>query len=247
MCGRYVTPAVEHVEALFDIEALGADLPEPSYNTPPTDPVPVVVEPEPKGGGDAVRRVERARWGLLPSFAKDPSFSSKAFNARIETVLEKPTFRGPVKQRRVIVPAVGYYEWRKTADGTKAGSKTPYFIHPEREDDLIAFAGLYSWWADPTKPGDDPSRWVLSTTILTRGSTGELAGIHDRMPLMLPRALWDQWLDQSVIGTQGLLDEASQAGVELASTLVMHEVGPEVGRVASTGAQLMAPVGAASS
>ena len=94
-----------------------------------------------------------------------------------------------MKKRRAIIPATGYYEWQ-----TIVGVKTPHFIHlPEGQ--LLVFAGLYEWWRDPAAADDFADKWLLSTSILTRASTGALAGIHDRMPVFLSPELVDEWLD----------------------------------------------------
>ncbi|GAB2734441.1 hypothetical protein GCM10027090_02360 [Sinomonas soli] len=100
-------------------------------------------------GGDR-RRIETARWGLVPAWAKDPSVGSRAIKARSETVLEKPTFRSGAVKRRAIVPGDGYYEWQK--DGSR---KTPTYLHPEQEGRPLAFAGLFEFWRDKSVEDDD--------------------------------------------------------------------------------------------
>ena len=103
-----------------------------------------------------------ARWGLIPSWAKDAKIGSKLINARSESILEKPSFRSAAVKRRAIVPAEGYYEWQKTEDG----KKIPNYLYSPDES-LLGFAGLYEFWPDPELPEDDPERWLLSCTVLT--------------------------------------------------------------------------------
>lgn len=234
-----VAGAATDLVALFDIDLPADDLPGPSWNIAPTDRVSIVLDALPKGpdaSTEPLRRLEAARWGLIPSWASDTKAGASAINARIETVREKRHFAAAVQKRRAIVPATGYYEWR-TVDGVKS----PYFIHlPEGE--LIAFAGLYEWWRDPTLANDDPRRWVLSTTILTQGATGELAEIHDRMPVFLDADLADEWLDPHEPASDELLAAAALGGIEVADRATFHRVGAAVGNVRVNGPELIAPV-----
>ena len=143
-------------------------------------------------------------------------------------------FKASVASRRAIVPAIGYYEWQ-TDPVTK--KKTPYFIHlPDGE--LMGFAGLYAWWADPAKDHGDPERWHLTATILTADAVQTLEHIHDRNPVPLPRELWDHWVDPTVVGDQALLDEAVRAAVGVAESLAFDRVGPVTG----DGPELIRPI-----
>ncbi|MCY7413367.1 MAG: SOS response-associated peptidase, partial [Salinibacterium sp.] len=169
MCGRFVvtSPTAELVAA-FDVQFVGENLPDPSWNIAPTQSVAVVVDSvsRDRAGQEPARRLEAARWGLVPSWAKDIAIGSKAFNARIETAAEKPMFRSALASHRAVVPASGYFEWRMTDNG-----KIPEYIF-STDGAPLAFAALYSWWRDPTFVGPAPREWILSTTILTRASTG---------------------------------------------------------------------------
>jgi putative SOS response-associated peptidase YedK len=136
----------------------------PSWNVAPAQDVPIITEK--LGEGAPERHLLIARWGLMPSWAKDVKIGSKLINARSETILEKPSFRKAAVKRRALVPAEGYYEWEKTADG----KKIPNYLYSEKEE-LLAFAGLYEFWPDPSLPEDDPGRWVLSCTVLTTTGT----------------------------------------------------------------------------
>ncbi|MBN9177364.1 MAG: SOS response-associated peptidase [Microbacterium sp.] len=234
MCGRFVVArsGAELVGVLrVDLEA--DDLPGPSFNIAPTDRVAIVLDSaktEPP-----TRRLEAARWGLVPAWAKDLSIGSKAFNARSEEVEDKPMFRQALIKRRAVIPASGYYEWH-----TEDGVKVPYYIHPS-DDAPLLFAGLYEWWRDAAKPDDDPEWWVLSCTILTRGATGALGSIHDRMPLFIDADYADVWLDPTTENVGDLLDATVDAAPALVDGLSMREVGPEVGNVRNNGPELIAP------
>ena len=240
MCGRFVVAgAASDLVALFDIDLPADDLPAPSWNVAPTDRVPIVIDSIPKTADDdvPVRRLESARWGLVPSWAKELQGGPPTFNARIETLSEKRTFSAALAKRRAVVPATGYYEWR-TVDGVK----TPFFIHLPGGQ-LFAFAGLYEWWRNPVAAEDSPDRWVLSTTIITRDATGDLASIHDRMPVFLQPELVGEWLDPHEQEPGDLLEAVSLGGVEMAEEAEFYEVGRAVGNVRNNSPELMEPVG----
>ncbi|TFC79113.1 SOS response-associated peptidase [Cryobacterium sp. TMS1-20-1] len=233
MCGRFIiTDTAPDLAAMFDVEHEGENLPEPSWNIRPTEQIPIVLESA--RTDPAVRRLESARWSLIPSFATEPTSKFPTFNARAETAAEKPTFKTSVRSRRALVPATGYYEWH--TDGT---TKKPYFIHSD--DGLpLAFAGLYAWWKNPAAADDDPARWVLSATILTTDALGPLTQIHDRTPVPLPEEWWDQWLDPATDGDQTLVDAAVAASHEVVETLNFYAVAPVVGN----GPELIEPLDA---
>jgi putative SOS response-associated peptidase YedK len=224
MCGRFAVDS--DINALIEeYVADGGSVHDwaPTFNISPTDPVPVVLERV--KDGDRARSIELGRWSIVPSWSKELKLKFPTFNARSETVTEKASFKGSVVSKRAIIPARGYYEWQ-----TEGKTKTPYFISsPEG----VSFAGLYSWWrASPT------DEWMLTTTILTMPTVPELASIHDRNPVMLPREWWDDWLNPEVKGDQHLVDAAVAASVPVASGLEYWEVGP----VRDDGAQLIEPV-----
>ncbi|MBC7592213.1 MAG: SOS response-associated peptidase [Salinibacterium sp.] len=243
MCGRFVVAgAATDLIEMFDIDLAAGDLPAPSFNIAPTDQVSIILDTIPKGSSDdaePVRRLESARWGLVPTWAKDQKSGASAINARIETAAEKATFSAAVKKRRAIVPATGYYEWTMID-----GVKTPYFIHLPDGQPLV-FAALYEWWRDPATTDDSPSKWLLSTSILTRDATGSLANIHDRMPVFLSPELLDEWLYPHTEGSTELLGQISAGGMEVAEYIEFHEVDRGVGNVRSSGESLIAPVAAA--
>ncbi|GGM25473.1 SOS response-associated peptidase [Promicromonospora citrea] len=211
MCGRFAsfTKDQDLTDELAIAEiAEDARLLPPSWNVAPTDPVRIVVERASRDSGAVTRSMRVARWGLVPSWAKDPGVGARMINARSETLLDKPAFAKPFAARRCLVLADGYYEWRKlgpAAPGSKKIAKQPYWIHPA-EQDVAALAGLYEFWRNPAASETDPDRWLVSTTVVTRPAAESMTAIHDRMPLVLPRSAWDAWLDPAVTDASELLE-----------------------------------------
>ena len=219
MCGRFVVAGERRdLLGLFEIEREAEDLPGPSWNIRPTDRIPIVVDTV-KGDAAPVRRLEAARWSLTPSYSKTLATKFPTFNARAESAAEKPFFANSVRSKRAIIPASGYYEWK-----TEGTTKTPFYIHPP--EGMIGFAGLYAWWKDDSLADDDPARWVLTATILTRDAVGELRSIHERTPVALPSEWWDEWLDPTTLGDQEFVDAAVAASTPVAEALLLHEVAP---------------------
>lgn len=250
MCGRYVsrTDAGE-LAAAFEATPPAEEL-QPDYNVAPTKKVYVVVDRPRRSDGNGaedaagepdgdVRSIVVARWGLVPSWAKDPSIGSRMINARAETVAEKPAFRRAFAKRRCLLPADGYYEWyTPTGPDAPVGAsgkplKQPFYIH-RTDDRPLALAGLYEWWRDDAKPADDPHAWRLTCTVITTSATDELGQIHDRMPMTVGEADWAAWLDRGrdAAGVAGLLTPATAAGLTTypVSTLVnaVRNNGPEL-------------------
>jgi putative SOS response-associated peptidase YedK len=209
-------------ELIKEFVAEGGDFRDwrPSYNIAPTETIPLLLQSS-KGGGDALRRLEPARWSLVPSWSKTLKFKYPTFNARSEDLASKATWKGPLKTHRALVPVSGYFEWQTFADGRKI----PHFIH-NPSGGLLMLAGLYSWWKDHRVPDGDPNVWTLTATILTSGAVDELLHIHDRNRVMLPSDWWDRWLDPELEGTQELVDAAVQAALPVASALEVYEVAP---------------------
>ncbi|MCU1658989.1 MAG: yedK, partial [Pseudonocardiales bacterium] len=194
MCGRYVNVAASgDLVDEFDADDVIGDEPGPSWNIAPTDPVRIVVQRAPRGAdADAtVRQIRTVRWGLVPNWSKARTGGAKMINARIETVTTKPAFKTAAARRRCLIPALGYYEWQQTDDG-----KIPHFLH-DPDGHLLAMAGLYELWRDPTLADDDPNRWLWTCTIITQQATDLLGEIHDRNPVVVPRELRADWLDCS--------------------------------------------------
>lgn len=177
MCGRYVLnaePAV--IQQTFGLDTV-PELPA-RFNIAPSQPVPIITN-------DAPKQLTMVQWGLIPSWAKDRKMAYKMINARGETVAEKPSYRGPFKYRRCLIPVSGFYEWTKTDDG-----KQPHFIHVQDEP-VISFAGLWEVWNSPE--GDE----VWTTTIITTEANDALSALHHRMPVILDGEARDIWLDKA--------------------------------------------------
>lgn len=225
MCGRYAAARDSaEVADWFGAEQLPTtDLP-PRYNIAPTAESYIVLEV------DAVRAVEIARWGLVPSWSKDPSRGSRMINARSETVAQKPAFRSAFKRRRCLVPVDGYYEWQTTT----SAPKQPFFIHA-RDHGLLALAGLYEDWRGP--------EGVMRTfTVLTHEPPAWLGVIHDRMPVIVQPDMWQPWLSPQT--PEGDLEDLL-AGVMAVSAdgLEAYPVAPVVNRATHEGSHLIDAVG----
>ncbi len=247
MCGRYASsrrPA-DLVEE-FEIEEVRAEELSPDYNVAPTKKVYAVVERPPSQDApadepsDPQRQLRVVTWGLVPSWAKDPKIGNRMINARMETVAEKPAYRRAFAKRRCLLPADGYYEWYPTSQLTKAGKprKQPFYITP-RDGGVLAMAGLYEIWRDPTRDEDDPERFRWTCTVITTQAEDALGRIHDRMPLTLDRAQWGAWLDPRRSGDDDLLDLLVPAGP---GVLEAYPVATLVSNVRNNGPELVEPL-----
>ncbi len=184
MCGRFTLRHSEtEVSEAFDALAPGLGL-DVRYNIAPTQEIAIVRRREESGAGPP-RELARARWGLLPGWVDDPDHFPTLINARAESAPTKPSFRDAFRRRRCLVPADGFYEWRKTGSG-----KQPYLIH-RKDGGLFAFAGLWERW-------ERGGRRIDSATILTTTPGDLLERLHDRMPAILPRDRWATWLDSEL-------------------------------------------------
>ena len=212
----------DEIARYFDAEA-PADAPLlANWNVAPTDDVYVVVVE------GAVRHLEPHHWGLVPLWAKSPAIGSKMMNARAEGLADKNAFKHAFRKRRCLVPADGFYEWKKVP-GTK--TKQPYFIHRQDQGPL-AFAGLWEEWRGPDRKG---SQRLRSATIVTTTPNETMAPIHDRMPVILPPSVWDEWLDPTNADIETLGRLLVPAPPQL---LTMHPVAAAVGNVRNGGPQL---------
>ena len=168
------------------------------YNVAPSQQVYAVASRRPgQGGNGPVRILGTFRWGLVPSWAKDPSIGNRMINARAEGISAKAAFGRPLARRRCIIPADSFYEWqvRPSAPGAKAkGAKLPWAVR-RRDGQPMALAGLWELWREGGDPDDEPLR---TCTIITTAANEALATIHDRMPVVLPDSAWGTWLDPSV-------------------------------------------------
>jgi putative SOS response-associated peptidase YedK len=221
VCGRYASARdPRDLASAFEVEPPPEEqvLP-PSWNVAPTDPVYAVLVRH------DVRALRVVRWGLVPSWAKDPKVGARFINARRETVADKPAFRAAYARRRCLVPADGYYEWQ-VADGRKQ----PWFLS-SRDGAPLAMAGLYELWRAP----DDTRLWTC--TVLTTEAADEHGEIHDRTPLLVPPGDWARWLDPALEDPGPDLLVPGTPGV-----LQAWPVGPAVGNVRNDGPELVAPL-----
>ncbi len=241
MCGRYASSRRPE-DLIEEFEVVADRTPAPlaaDYNVAPTKEVYAVVErPPAKDSPEPPQRQLRVlTWGLVPSWAKDPSIGNRMINARMETVADKPAYKRAFAVRRCLLPADGYFEWYPTSRTTKAGKplKQPFFIRPA-DGGVLAMAGLYEIWRDPSRAEDDPERFRWTCTVLTTEAEDSLGHIHDRMPLMVERDRWAQWLDPRVGGELSLLVPAAPGSLEA------YPVSTAVGNVRNNGPELVEPL-----
>ena len=228
MCGRFaVTLPTDAMAQLFD--ALPAnDLPEvPDYNVCPTTRIATVRAEE------GQRRLAPMRWGFLPQWYKSPTDGPLLINARAETLAEKTSFKRPFATKRCIIPADGFYEWKKV-EGHKR--KQPMFL-TTIDGSPFAFAGLWEAWSNEQELDDagEPLQ-LFSCTIVTCEPNDAIANVHDRMPVMLPPDAWDTWLDRDNRDLKALQDLLVPAPSGL---IRMHPVSTEVNNVRNNGPHLV--------
>jgi putative SOS response-associated peptidase YedK len=242
MCGRYASSRrPEDLVEEFEIDKVEVkETLTPDYNVAPTKQVYAVVQrPQDKDREDAPsqRQLRTVKWGLIPFWAKDPAIGSKMINARMETVHEKPAFRRAFAARRCLLPADGYYEWYATEQKTKTGKplKQPFFIHPA-DGSVMAMAGLYEIWRDPTRDEDAPDRFVWTCTVLTTTAEDAVGHIHDRMPLLVEPERYAAWLDPSASDAEELKKLLVPAAP---GRLEAYPVSTEVNNVRNNGPELV--------
>jgi putative SOS response-associated peptidase YedK len=176
MCGRFtLTFDPDDLQEAFSLSAPPPAGLAPRYNIAPSQPVAVIANGE-------TRALELFKWGLIPSWAKDPKIGNRMINARAETLAEKPSFRTALKKRRCLVLADGFYEWKRAGK-----SKTPMYIQM-KDGRPFAFAGLWEAWKSPD------GGWIKSCTIITTTPNALMEKIHDRMPVILSPKAYDLWL-----------------------------------------------------
>ena len=180
MCGRYTLFRLEQILQQFPFITSVPQDAKPRYNVAPTQPVLAVANSRPD-------RLDYFHWGLIPSWAKDRAIGNRMINARAETLAEKPAFRTALRRRRCLVPADGFYEWRKEPDGK---TKTPVYVRMKSGEPFM-FAGLWETWHDPDGGGSE----IPSCTLITTTPNAVMQSIHDRMPVILPREHYAAWLD----------------------------------------------------
>ena len=251
MCGRYSAATDPSLLAeRFQADPAEAGEDRPNWNVTPTSKVLVVTsvkEALRDGDGDAgdpdrvetFRRLRRLRWGLVPGWAKDPKVGNRMINVRAETVTDKPTFKRLLARSRCILPADGFYEWDAlgadpdTDPGRRRGRKQPFYV-TTRDGTPLALAGLWT-----TNNHADPAGPVETCTILTTSANQLMASIHHRMPVILPEATWDTWLDPANTDTDALVALLVPAPDDL---LTMWPVDPAVNSPRSNSPELTRPL-----
>lgn len=224
MCGRYTlawdtAEVARHFAVVSAMPALS-----PRYNIAPSQRAPIIFAEH--DGGE--RRVAMHVWGLVPSWADDPSIGNRMVNARAESVASKPAYRAAARRRRCLVPAGGFYEWLDKP----GGSKQPYLFVP-RAERPIAFAGLYEHWE-----GAD-GRIIDSYTIITTDANRTVATVHDRMPVVLDPGDYARWLDPRTEATEAVAELLKPAPDDL---LTGYAVSRRVNRPSEDDAALTEPV-----
>lgn len=243
MCGRFAVttdPALlaQKIKAIDEATGTSERAGQPNYNVAPTADIATVVSRHSGPDDEPTRRVRLMRWGLIPPWVKagpDGAPDSKGpllINARADKVSSSPAFRGSAKSKRCLVPMDGWYEWRANPEDAagKKTAKTPFFLHRE-DGDLLFMAGLWSVWK-PDKEADP----LLSCTIITTDAVGELAAVHDRMPLILAERDWDAWLNpDNPLDDRLLARPPDVRGIEL------RQVSRLVNSVRNNGPELLEP------
>ena len=217
MCGRFVITSAP--EALRQVFSYNEQPNFPArYNIAPTQPVPVVIVE------NGSRHFRLMRWGLLPSWVKDPRKFTLLINARAETVQEKPAFKNAIRRRRCLIPADGYYEWQNRGE-----RKQPYFIHPSAGGPM-GFAGLAETWMGPN--GEE----LETAAIVTTRANRSLGAIHDRMPAIVPPDAFNLWLDCANVDVETAMTLVAPAPDPM---LEAYEVSAAVNRTANDNPKLV--------
>jgi len=190
MCGRYkLSRRKQIIEEHFHCDSWDEDW-SPRFNIAQTQTVPVIRQ-NPK---EPARQISLMKWGLIPHWAKGSSGAANMINAKSETAATKPAFRDPLRLRRCLIPADGFYEWKRTGQ-----SKQP-FCFEVGHGELFAFAGLWDGWKD------SGGQWIKTCSILTTEPNAVTSTIHDRMPMILDPDVYDIWLDPGMQNVQTVSD-----------------------------------------
>jgi putative SOS response-associated peptidase YedK len=222
MCGRYrLSRRKQVVEEYFETVSDEPDW-TPRYNIAPTQPVPVIRQ-NPK---EPRRELSLMRWGLIPSWSKGVS-GPPMINARSETAATMPAFRDPMKSRRCLIPADGFYEWQR-----KGNTKQP-FCFEVNGGELFAFAGLWDRWKDPS------GQWIKSCSILTTTPNAVTSSVHDRMPVILDRDSYDLWLDPGMTDVKVVSEMLKPCDAQLMRS---YPVSARVNHVVNDDAECSTPV-----
>jgi putative SOS response-associated peptidase YedK len=226
VCGRATsTTPRDTLARLLDVDEV--DTPELpiSWNVAPTQPLYVVAT-----SSNGTRKLRSLRWGLVPSWATDPSTGSKLINARAETLAKRPAYRALISTRRALVTVSGFYEWRRSGPGSRALRQPCYFHRADGEP--MVFAGLWDLWLD------GEGRPLRTCTIITTAANKATAPVHDRMPAILLPEVWEEWLRPGTLDARRLARLLAPAPDDL---LDIYPVGTAVNDARSNGPELIMP------
>ena len=232
MCGRYAQ--TQEMRDLVEEFAVTGKFPDnalpASWNIAPTNEIYIV-----RNDQNNQRELATASWGMIGPWLKDEAEArasqSRAINARSESIHEKPTFRDSFKSRRCLIPADGYYEWATELGRYK--TKQPFYI-TSNDGHPLSIAGIWNSWRSPS------GKLIQTASVITREAVGELAAIHHRMPVMMPRDRWDDWLDNAPHSVHELLDLMQSNKPD--ANLHPVPVSDEVNKVANNGPHLVVPI-----
>lgn len=227
MCGRYVqisTP--EQLAATFEVDDVRGELPPARYNVAPSQDVPAIVVREGR------RRLGALRWGFVPHWTPRLRGARTPINARLETLSTSRMFADAFARRRCLLPADGFYEWQ--APEVEGEPKRPFHLHSP-DGSPLAFAGVWTLWRDPEVADPVP---LASAAIVTTGADGPLTRIHHRVPLILPRRLWHDWLSADAEQAPHLEGAVRALGPP---DLVAEPIGTRVNDVHNDGPELLTP------
>jgi putative SOS response-associated peptidase YedK len=222
MCGRYrLSRRKQLIEEYFETASSDVEWP-PRYNIAPTQTVPIVRQ----HATQSVRQLSMVRWGLIPSWSDDAFSAAKMINARSESAATLPAFRDAMKSRRCVIPADGFYEWKRNGK-----IKQPFCFEID-DGKLFAFAGIWERWQDPT------GQWIKSCSILTTAANAVMAPVHDRMPVILDPDDYDLWLDPGMKDATVVSELLKPYGGKMRA----YPVSSRVNHVANDDAECSAPV-----
>lgn len=221
MCGRYtLNRRQEDIEAAFDIEKVVADA-VARCNVAPTQTVAVVMN-----NREGERVLDAFRWGLIPFWTKELNKSRPMINARAETIADKPYWKNCITRKRCIIPADGFYEWKK-----EGKAKTPMFIHLT-DRSIFGFAGLWDEWRSPD------GEVIRSCSIITTAANDAVAPVHDRMPVILRSDQIGKWLDNSLTETEEVVPMLTARDND---EIAMYAVSPKVNSPTHDSPDLLEP------
>jgi putative SOS response-associated peptidase YedK len=225
MCGRYTLhQKAENIAKRFNLATVPQKLSE-NFNVAPGQTMPVIREDE------TGRHLDFMKWGLIPVWAKDPSIGYKLINARDDGIFEKPMWRSVIKRKRAIIPADGFYEWKKPVDpGSK---KQPYYIHP-KDSDIFGFAGIWETWKNPD------GQEFMTYSIITTEPNKEMRSVHDRMPVILHPEDEESWLSPDHNDNREVIESFLRPYED--NGLELFKVSPDVNMVKNNDHKLIYPL-----